>query len=270
MTEKKPINWSDMTDVWNCFEDMGLSPNRIDEIYESIVSPILIVGGGAGLVPEYLLQKGYEVTAIDSCSEMIELAAKRGINIEHADFLNNPYNDNSFRTVILSTGTIDARALEDRSIDNLLIESKRVLRTGGNSIFAYFIANPDMELVYDQLGLNQEPSNNRLLYQAENIEEARNLFLKQEDDKSRINNIFLQYSNLISEHQQFVKMVGKEAQEKGYNPLEFISQNFSFKTFDLSRHDEKKLIDRCTKYFNTLQRLTLSDNETGIILGANI
>jgi ubiquinone/menaquinone biosynthesis C-methylase UbiE len=267
MTEKKSINWSAMANVWNCFEDMGLSPNRIDEIYESIASPILIVGGGAGLVPEYLLQKGHKVTAIDSCPEMIELAAKRGTNIEYTDFLNNSYNDNSFKTVILSTGTIDARSLKGESIDNLLIESRRVLRTGGKSILAYFIANPDMELIYEQLGLNQEPSNNGLLYQAKNIEEAKNLFLQQEDDKSRINQIFLQYSNLISEHQQFVKNVGKAAEDKGYNPLEFISQNFSFKTFDLSIQDEKKLIDRCMKYFKDFQHKTLSDNETGIIIG---
>ncbi len=267
MTDKKSINWSAMVDVWNCFEGLGLSPDRIDEIYENIASPVLIVGGGAGLVPEYLIKKGHKVTTIDSCPEMIELAAKRGVNIEHTDFLNNSYNNNSFRTVILSTGTIDSRTVERESIDNLLIESKRVLRSDGKSIIAYFIANPDMELIYNELKLNQEPSHNDLLYQAENIEEARNLFLEKEDDKSRINQIFSQYSNLISEHQQFVKTVGKEAQEKGYNPLEFISQNFSFKTFDLSRQDEKKLIDKCMKYFRSFQQKTLSDNETGIIIG---
>ena len=57
MIEKEQINWSSMADVWSCFEEMGLSPDRIDEIYENIISPIMIVGGGAGLVPGYLMRK---------------------------------------------------------------------------------------------------------------------------------------------------------------------------------------------------------------------
>lgn len=256
-----------MADVWSCFEEMGLSPDRIDEIYENIISPIMIVGGGAGLVPGYLMRKGHKVITIDSCPEMIELAEKRGINIEYNDFLKNSYASNSFNTVILSTGTIDSRTLKDNSLENLLTESKRILRPNGKSVLAYFIANPEMELIYDKLSLNQEPSNNALLYQAENIQEAKSLFLEQENDKNRIDSIFLQYSKLISEHQKFVKMVGKEAQQKGYNPFEFISKNFSFKTFDLSRQDEKELLNRCMKYYKKFQHETLSDNETGIIIG---
>ena len=62
-------------------------------------------------------------------------------------------------------------------------------------------------------------------------------------------------------------MVGKEAQQKDYNPFEFIPKNFSFKTFDLSRQDEKELLNRCMKYYKKFQHETLSDNETGIIIG---
>lgn len=268
MVEKKPVDWSALASVWNCFEELGLSPKRIDEIVEYLTSPVMLVGGGAGLVPKYLISNAYETTAIDSCPEMVHLSRERGVYVQQMGFLENNYPSNSYSTLIFSTGTVDSNTVEDRTLDNLLSESKRLVKPQGRTIMAYFIENKDKEYIYDCLGLNQEPSNNKYFFEAEDLQSAKKLFSeKTAIDNSVITTIFSEYHGLIEEHQAFVKRVGELAKEKGYEPSDFIARNFSFKTFDLPKEAEEKLLFNFSNYFSNVQQLTLSDTETGVVIG---
>jgi ubiquinone/menaquinone biosynthesis C-methylase UbiE len=97
---------------------------------ENIDGPVLEVGCGTGYLTEYLLSKGYDVTAIDISEQMIrrtkQKLEQKGLptsKVMRADIIALPFDDKSFDYSI-SSGTIGLISEKEKA----LIELNRVSR----------------------------------------------------------------------------------------------------------------------------------------------
>lgn len=99
----------------------------VKEVLKKSPKNVLDLATGSGDVALALMKGGVEVTGLDFCGEMLELAKKKGVkNLIRGDILNLPLEDEKFDAVTISFGV---RNLTDRARG--LREMRRVLRTGG-------------------------------------------------------------------------------------------------------------------------------------------
>lgn len=267
---EKSINWSKMVCIWKCYENMGISPKKFSDFVESISSPVLIAGAGAGINSEYLIEKGYDVTSIDTCQAMIDLAMKdRGIEVIHSDGGETPFENTAFSTVILSTGIFNAYTLYNDNTDRLLMEAKRLLKDGGKVLIAFFRNDERLEYLFHQLGLDRTPSNNALFAGAETIEEVKTRFLEQTVIlPSIIHHLFHEYPQLIADHHALIRCIERELTTKGMEAVPYIRDNIGFPYNDIKPDDLKYLHSRIGHFFEIEKQMTLSDNETELIIAS--
>ena len=77
-------------------EDNHLDLRTIGALSEKIVSPVLVVGGGQGLLVHELQKKGFRVDGVDSSPEMVKLAEqRRGVKLILTDGSTLPFADES-------------------------------------------------------------------------------------------------------------------------------------------------------------------------------
>ncbi|MFF5298066.1 class I SAM-dependent methyltransferase [Streptomyces sp. NPDC013161] len=103
--------------------------NAVHELL-SAGSPILDIGGGTGIVANFLLKLGHEVTVVDSSAEMIRMCEARGtVPAVHADATSLPFPSSSIDNVIMIWLL---HIVEDPA--PFIAEMARVLKPGGRFV----------------------------------------------------------------------------------------------------------------------------------------
>ncbi|WKJ91735.1 class I SAM-dependent methyltransferase [Methylomonas montana] len=138
------------------FEDNHLDLQTINIIADKISQPVLIVGGGQGLLVDALRKKGLHVDGVDSSSEMVRLAEqRRGIKLVHADGSSLPFADESYATTIISTGVVDFLN-DEKQILQIINEARRVTKKGGRLLVSYYKVHPAAEKFFKRIGIITE------------------------------------------------------------------------------------------------------------------
>lgn len=150
---------TDVGDFWGLwspylayFEDSFLDLESIDQLRAITVDPVLVVGGGQGLLVEQLQREGLTVDAVDSEPRMIELAERRrGLKFIQADGAKLPFSDNSYNASIVATGVIDF--LDDTAlIRAIAMEALRVTDDTGKVLVAFYRLHPKVEQLMRYMG----------------------------------------------------------------------------------------------------------------------
>lgn len=112
-------------DFWELFPDTILKEfsSRVGENKK-----ILDLGSGPGRDGVLLQNKGLEVVCMDASPVMVEMCQDRGLESIVGDFLNIPFEDNSFDGVWAYTSLLHIKKEE---IKQALLEIKIVLKYGG-------------------------------------------------------------------------------------------------------------------------------------------
>ncbi|PPK72172.1 methyltransferase family protein [Methylobacter tundripaludum] len=138
------------------FEDNHLDLRTINIIADKISQPVLIVGGGQGLIIDALRKKGLHVDGVDSNSEMVRLAEqRRGIKLVHTDGSSLPFADESYATTIISTGVVDFLD-DEKQILQIINEARRVTKKGGSLLVSYYKVHPVAEKFFNRIGIITE------------------------------------------------------------------------------------------------------------------
>jgi len=136
---------SDCSDFWNVLaqchaeiEDTNFDLASVRRLLPEIVSPVLVVGAGHGLIVEELRKRGHQCDGVDLSPEMIRQAKlRRGITVVPADATSLPFPAASYATIIYATGVVDFTA-EDNDIRAMLLEGRRVVRESGKIFVAFY------------------------------------------------------------------------------------------------------------------------------------
>jgi ubiquinone/menaquinone biosynthesis C-methylase UbiE len=135
--------------IENSYLDVPTIRRMMDQVHD----PVLIVGGGQGLIVEALRKNGFQCDGIDFSGEMIRYARlRRGITLVRADATAMPLADRTYATVIYSTGVIDFTGDEER-IKAMLAEGRRVLKDAGKIFVAFFRTSAAQERFLTRVGL---------------------------------------------------------------------------------------------------------------------
>ena len=114
-------------------------------LLEELVSPVLIVGAGQGLIVNELIQRGIDCDGVDLSPEMIRYAKeRRGLTLVQANALAMPFRDQSYGTIIYATGVIDFMENE-QAIGVILKEGRRVVQPSGSIFFAFYRLSDALE-----------------------------------------------------------------------------------------------------------------------------
>ncbi len=174
--------WRTWAPVWEHMEERHMGTETIKHIYNQIFNPVLIIGAGQGVLVKYLADNGFIVDSIDLDEEMIKYAKKRhGINIIKADARNLPFDNNSYKTVIISSGVVDYIG-DENIIEKIINEAYRVTGVNGNLFVSFYMETESLEKIYKNLGVITKENK---IYQ-------KRLFLIDE----KVNNSFFKLSPL--------------------------------------------------------------------------
>lgn len=275
---KDPV-WSQVARVWHIRErtavegKQAFTPRLIQEL-TVFRSPILVVGGGAGLIPIHLARMGHQVTSVDSCAEMTRLARDRaeveGVSLEILHCLGSQVTeDERFRTVLLNTGVVTQSTLRSAETDATLARSHANLRSGGRVVLAYCLeteSNCDYRALYAELGLNRTPSNNRLFLGTDALDEVAARFRAAPGlDAHRVEATLRDCATLFAEQHRMMRSLEIELRRQGVDPAPFVATQFGFEKPYLCQDEEKLLIDMVGARFDDLECKLLSDDETSVI-----
>ncbi len=145
--------WSQWAPYWDQLEDRHLGTLIAESFADSILGPVLVVGGGQGVVIEHLRKKGLEVHGVDLEPRMIALAReRRGIRMIRANATSLPFEDGAFRTVIIATGIVDYMS-DEGMIRAVFAEALRVTRNNGDLIVTFYKMDSRLEGINRRLGV---------------------------------------------------------------------------------------------------------------------
>ncbi len=111
---------------------------------------ILDVGSGPGRDGLLLKDKGLEVVCLDASSAMVELSKQRGLTSVIGDFLDLPFENQSFDGVWAYTSLLH---IPKTDIGRALTEISRVLKPQG--VFGLGLIEGDTESYRESSGVNQ-------------------------------------------------------------------------------------------------------------------
>lgn len=119
-------------DFFNRFFSLGLEiwwrRVLLQKVLKGNFKTILDLATGTGKISIPLQKKGMEVTGVDFCAEMLEIAEKKGLkNIVQADITKLPFPDDSFDAATIGFAM---RNLEEKRLEALK-EIRRVLKPEG-------------------------------------------------------------------------------------------------------------------------------------------
>ncbi len=145
--------WNAWAPYWEYLEDRHMSTRIADKLAEGIRGPVLVLGAGQGLIVERLREKGLSVDGVDLDDRMIALAkTRRSLEIQRCDAAALPFENESYRTVIVSTGVIDYLT-DNEKIARIIAQARRVTRSRGDVIFAFYQADPALKEIYRRIGI---------------------------------------------------------------------------------------------------------------------
>jgi ubiquinone/menaquinone biosynthesis C-methylase UbiE len=161
------------TDFWNALapyhaaiEDNYFDRASLRRIAPQIQPPVLVVGGGHGLIVAELQKMGLQCDGVDFSTQMVRFAkARRGIDLVHADAGKMPFGNGSYSTVIFATGVVDFMS-DEEAIKAALNEGKRVVKESGTIFVAFYKVSDAFEQFLTKAGLLR----NHVLSQRESLE----------------------------------------------------------------------------------------------------
>ncbi len=154
---------SDCSEFWDVLaqfhseiEDTNFDLASVRRLLPEVVSPVLVVGAGQGLIVAELRKQGFECDGVDLSLEMIRHAKlRRGIALVQADAKVMPFPAASYATIIYATGVVDFTA-EDDDIRAMLVEGRRVVKQSGRIFVAFYKASAAQENFLKLVGLTQD------------------------------------------------------------------------------------------------------------------
>jgi SAM-dependent methyltransferase len=124
-----------------------------ESLIDQIQSDVLIIGAGQGLIVRYLKNKGIIAVGLDINPQMVRIAKEKyNIDIVEGDAGDLPFKDNSYATVIISSGVVDYGA-DEPAIKTFIQEAKRVCRKGGKIFIAFYRVIEPIEKIYRKIGV---------------------------------------------------------------------------------------------------------------------
>jgi ubiquinone/menaquinone biosynthesis C-methylase UbiE len=125
--------WDDQAAHWDGRRNgQGLQPHHIDSMAPWLTDPVLLIGAGRGMILQALRAAGYAASGVDWSANMVAEAQREGIfGISRGDADHLPYGNQSFPTVIISTGVLLPTHTRDRR-EAYLGEAWRVLMPAGH------------------------------------------------------------------------------------------------------------------------------------------
>lgn len=153
-------------------EDNHLDLRTINALVEKISSPVLVVGGGQGLLVNELQKKGLQVDGVDSSPEMVKYAEqRRGVKLVLTDGSSLPFADGNYSTSIIATGVIDFLD-DDNQIRQIIEETRRVTRKTGRLLIAFYKIHPVTEKFLKHIGIvtDQGTLRHRRLFEMSRLE----------------------------------------------------------------------------------------------------
>lgn len=129
--------WDALAPHHALIENSYLDVSATRRLMADLRGPVLVVGGGHGLIVAEIRKAGLQCDGIDSSSEMIRCAKlRRGIDLIHADARAMPIPNRTYQTVIFATGVIDFTE-DETAIRKMLEEGRRVVRESGKVFVAF-------------------------------------------------------------------------------------------------------------------------------------
>jgi len=255
-------------DYWDLLEDHGLNADNAQTLHDFLASPLLVMGSGQGLLSLHFLRAGYHVCSVERSVRMARSAARRrGVSTVVADALEIRLPQR-FQGVIVSTGVVNSRTLDQGLLPPLLESINRHLVPGGRVALSYFSATP-WTRVAKELGLYGRPSNNVLFWVARgDFVYAERLFRGRLDDPGRVHRAFTDQGAKLSSHSRSILAIGKryiELHEE--SPEQFIVEHSGYYPFPLFRGDESKVIRLLVAHqMNLLSVLSANGGDTTVLI----
>lgn len=154
--------WSTWAPVWDHIEDRHFGTKTTEFLMDHIKSDVLIIGAGQGLIVRYLMTKGIKATGLDINPNMVKIAKEKyNLDIVEGDAGKLPFRDESYNTVIVSSGVVDYGA-DEAVIATFINEAKRVCHRGGTILVAFYKISARIEKIYKKIGIIDEDSNYRM------------------------------------------------------------------------------------------------------------
>ncbi len=145
--------WSTWAPVWDHIEDRHFGTKPTGSLIDRIKPDVLVIGAGQGLIVRYLKGKGIRVTGLDINPDMVKVAKEKyNLDIVEGDAGKLPFKDDSYSTVIISSGVVDYGA-DEAAITAFIDEAKRVCRRRGNIFVAFYKIPGRIEKIYRKIGV---------------------------------------------------------------------------------------------------------------------
>lgn len=275
MTYRDP-RWPALARIWRTRERVavddrqGLTPRLLDGLGK-LEGRVLVIGAGAGLVPLALAERGHDVTAVDSCSEMLALCAERFRAAgRRAELVLGPGHaapvSGEFGAVIVSTGVITRNTLDAPEAAKLLERLPSWLAPEGRAHVAYCAETADnapYRQMYRDLGLGLDPSNNRWLVAPASLAELRARFAHDPRlDPTRIEPWLAADAPLVRAQSRMVQALAVDLRAQGEDADEFVARELGYQKPYLDADAEGRISTRLRAFFGSVTRLLLADSET--------
>lgn len=148
-----PEFWDALAPYHALIEDNYFDLRSVRLLLDSLREPVLIVGGGQGLIVAELRNRGVHCDGIDSSPEMIRYASlRRGVNLIKADAKAMPFAPGTYKTIIYATGVVDFIA-DEQEIRAILNEGLRITNGPGKIFVAFYRLNEAQEQFMKRVGL---------------------------------------------------------------------------------------------------------------------
>src|SRR3974390_694177 len=139
----------------------GIENNYLDlasvrRIMGDLKEPVLVVGGGQGLIGGEVRKKGLQCDGVDFSAEMVRQAKiRRGLDLVRADAGAMPFGDGAYGTVLYATGVVDFTG-DEQVIRSMLKEGRRVVKPPGRLFIAFYRFSNALEEFLLRVGLLKE------------------------------------------------------------------------------------------------------------------
>lgn len=131
-------------EFWNNF------PRSFIEVFvNKVEGKVLNIGSGPARDSEILRDGGLKVICLDASEEMIKISSEKGFESVVGDFLNLPFDNESFSGVWAYTSLLH---VSKKDLDKAFEEIKRVLKKGG--VFALGLIEGETEEYKESSGVN--------------------------------------------------------------------------------------------------------------------
>ena len=111
---------------------------------------VLDIGSGPGRDGLLLKERGLDVICLDASSEMVKLCENKGLESVEGDFLDLPFEDNTFDGVWAYTSLLH---VQKKEMNKALSEIRRVLKKDG--VFGLGLIEGDKELYRESSGVGE-------------------------------------------------------------------------------------------------------------------